>query len=87
MNVKRKIESEKFKPETKIEKNIDDIKYYHMKNINSLDMTISAITLNKPYLSSDQPKADLVTWPLLNHLKNHCIHQNSQNMCTPLTLK
>ena len=38
-----KIEASKFKPETTIENNIDDIKYYNMKNIDSPYMKISAI--------------------------------------------
>ena len=36
-------EAEKYEPETTIENKIDEIKAYHMENIDSLDMKISAI--------------------------------------------
>ena len=46
--VVRKIEAAKLELETMIKKWIGDTKYDHMKNINFLDMKISAITSNKP---------------------------------------
>ena len=41
-----KIEAAKFEPDTTIENNIDEIKYGHMKNIDSLDIKISFIKSN-----------------------------------------
>ena len=43
-----KIEAEKLELEAIIEMKTDNIKSDHMKNIDSLDMKISAITSNKP---------------------------------------
>ena len=48
----RKVESEKFKPETTIEKKTYEIKDDHMKNIDSLDMKTSTIKPNNIYSSS-----------------------------------
>ena len=65
ISMNRKIEAEKFELETTFEKNIDDIKAYHMKCIAYIGMNISAITSNKPYLSSEHLNADIMTWILL----------------------
>ena len=45
-----KIEASKLEFETIIQNKVDEIKYNNMKNIDSLDMKISAITSNKYHL-------------------------------------
>ena len=43
------IEESKYEIEATFEMKLDELKYDHMKTIDSLDIKISAITLNKPY--------------------------------------
>ena len=45
-------ETEKFEPEPTFENTIHDIKASHLKSTTYIDMNLSAITLNKPSLSS-----------------------------------
>ena len=47
--VGRKIEATKLEIETMIEMKLDEIKAYHMKNIDFLDMKILDITSTKPF--------------------------------------
>ena len=56
------IKAEKYEPKTTFENNIDEIKYYHMKIITSVYIHISAITSNKPFLSSEHINAYSMTW-------------------------
>ena len=67
MNVNNKIsgkvQAEKFEPETTIKKNIHDIKADRVKNIDSLDIKISAIEWNNIYLSSEPLSTNSNSWP------------------------
>ena len=65
INMKSIFKVEKFKPETTFEKKINEIKADHMKIITSLDMDLSAITLNKPSSSSEDLNAYLMPWIIL----------------------
>ena len=58
-------EAEKFEPENKFKKNVDEIKADHMKSITSLDMNLSAITSKKSPLSYENNNANLMTIILL----------------------
>ena len=53
------IEESKLDLEETIETKLDEIKFYHMKNINYLDMKIPAITSNKTSSYYEQPSADI----------------------------
>ena len=55
-------EAATFKPEPTFEKTINDIKADNLKSITSIDMNVSAITLNKPYSYSEHLKYDLIPW-------------------------
>ena len=59
------IEASKFEPEPTFENTINDIKDNYMKTIASAAMNLSAITLEKPYLSSEHLKYDLMPCILL----------------------
>ena len=59
------IEVEQFEPEPTFENTNNDIKYDHLKVITYIDMNASAITSNKPSLSSKYLKSDLMPWILL----------------------
>ena len=56
-----RIEATKLEPETEFEKNIDDIKAYHMKSTKSLDMNLSAINPNEPSLYSEHLNTDIIS--------------------------
>ena len=58
-------ESAKFEPKPTVENTIDDIKADHFKIITSIDMNVSAITLNKASSSSEHMISDLIPWILL----------------------
>ena len=57
--------SEKIEPEPTFEKSINEIKANHLKSIASIDMNVSAITSNKPSLSSEHLKSNLMLCMLL----------------------
>ena len=59
------IEASKFEPEPTFENTINDIKENYMKSIASAAMNLLAITLDKPYSSSEHLKYDLMPWILL----------------------
>ena len=61
----KRIEVSEFEPEPTFEKTINDIKANHLKSITSINMNVSAITSNKPPLSSEHLKSDLIPWILL----------------------
>ena len=52
IGMNNRIEVEKFEPETTFEKNINEIKANNLKSITSIDINLSAFTLEKPYISS-----------------------------------
>ena len=52
-----------------IENKIDEIKFYHMKNIDSLDMKISAIESNKTSSYIESLSANRNIWPTYKTLK------------------
>ena len=82
------IEVSKFEPEPAFEKTINEIKANNLKNITAIDMNLSAITLNKPYLSYEHLKSDLMPWIILqlpvkspqstNHLSSMYPRGNTQ---------
>ena len=72
------IEAETFEPETTFENNINEIKYYCMKSVTSLDMNLSAITLEKPLSSSENIKFYLMSCILLKSTENR---HNSPIIC------
>ena len=55
-----KTKAEKFEPETTIENKIDEIKADHMKNIDFVDMKISAITSTKNASYSEELQTNLL---------------------------
>ena len=75
-------------PETTFEKTINDIKSNYLKSITSIEMNVSAITSNKPSLSSEHLKSYFVPWILLrsqgkspqfaNHLSSIYPNGNTQ---------
>ena len=62
------IEAAKFEPEPTFEKNINEIKYNHLKSITSIVTNLSAIPFNKPYSFSEHLNSDLMPWILLQSL-------------------
>ena len=66
MNIRIKVE--KFEPEPTFEKTINEIKTNYLKNITSIDMNVSAITLDKPSFSSENIISELMPWILLQSL-------------------
>ena len=56
---------ENFEPEPKLENTSNNIKTNHLKSITSIDMNLSAITSNKPSLSSENLRSDLMPFILL----------------------
>ena len=60
--VNNSFEAAKFEPEPKFETTLNNIKANHLKSIDSIDINVSAITLNKPSSSSEHLKSDLVSW-------------------------
>ena len=65
LSIKNRTGAEKFKLEPTFENTINEIKANHLKIITSIDMNVSAITLNKPSSSSENLKSDLILWILL----------------------
>ena len=63
--IKNIFEVEKFEPEPTFENTINEIKANHSKSITSIDMNVSPITYNKPSLSSEHLKSNLMPWILL----------------------
>ena len=60
-----RVEVANFEPEPTFEKNINEIKYNYLKSITSTDTNLSAITSNKPFLSSEHLKYNIMPWILL----------------------
>ena len=63
--MKNRIEAAKLEPEPTFGNTINEIKYKHLKIITSIDINVLAITSNKPSLSSEHLKSDLMPWTLL----------------------
>ena len=79
-----KIEPAKFEPETRIENKIDEIKYDHLKNIDSLDMNVSGIKSNNTYSSYEYiflKSNSCTTYKTLketvHHVKDTTIHPST----------
>ena len=62
-------EAETFEPEPTFENSLSDIKADHLKNITSIEMNVSAITLNKTSSYFECLKPDLMPWILLHSPK------------------
>ena len=52
-------------PETSIEVKLGEIKSEHIKNIDPIEIKVSAITSNKSSSYSEEPTTDIVKLPLL----------------------
>ena len=61
ISMNSRIEVAKFETEPTFEKTINDIKTNHLKIITSIGINVSAITLNKPSLSSEYLKYNIMT--------------------------
>ena len=53
-------EAEKFEPGPTFENTLNEIKDIHFKSIASIDMNVSYITSNKPSLSSEYIKSNIM---------------------------
>ena len=86
--INNSFKAEKFEPEPTFENTINEIKANHSKSITSIDMNVSPITYNKPYLSSEHLKYDIMPWIILqspekspqftNHLSSIYPNGNTQ---------
>ena len=65
VSMNSKSEAEKFESDPTFEKNINEIKYNHLKSITSIAMNISAITSNKPYSFPEHLNSNLMSLILL----------------------
>ena len=63
--INNSFEAAKFELEPTFRKTINEIKADHLKGIASIEMNVSAITSNKPSLSSEHLKSDLMPCVLL----------------------
>ena len=65
LSMNRRIELAKFEPEPIFRNTINEIKANHLKSITYIDMSVSAITLDKPSYPSEHIKSYLMPWVLL----------------------
>ena len=60
IGISNSFKAKKIEPEPTFENTINEIKANYLKNITSIDMNVSAITSNKPHLSSEHLKLDFM---------------------------
>ena len=65
LSMNRRIEVKYFEPEPTFENTINEIRSNHLRSITSIDMNVSAITLNQHSLSYEHLKYDIMTCILL----------------------
>ena len=80
--INNSFEAAKFKPEPTFGNTINEIKANHLKSITSIDMNVSAITSNKPSLSYEHIKSNLMPWILLQSPEKSPQFTNHLSSCT-----
>ena len=85
INVNSIIEAKQFEPETAFERNIDKIKYDHVKIITSHEMNLLDITSNKPYLCFEHLNDYIMAWVVLQPPVKSI--KCTKHLCLPWTSK